>query len=108
KYMDFIFKYLQDCYFLNTDFRDFFRKCYYKDNIERCFCYCDPPYLGMTNNYSNSFTEKDSRDLFDILQAAGVKFALSEFDHPFILEQAKERKLNLIYVGERTNLKNRR
>lgn len=106
--MDFTFKYLQDCYFFNTDFRDFFRKCDYKGNIERCFCYCDPPYLGTDDNYSNSFTEKDSGDLFDVLQAGGVKFALSEFDHPFILEQAKKRKLNIIYIGERQNINNRR
>ena len=31
---------------------------------------------------------------------------MSEFDHPFILEQAKERNLNVIIIGERGNLKN--
>ena len=33
---------------------------------------------------------------------------MSEFNHPFILEQAKERNLNVITIGERQNLKNRR
>ena len=33
---------------------------------------------------------------------------MSEFDHPFILKQAKERNLNVIEIGERQNLKNRR
>ena len=33
---------------------------------------------------------------------------MSEFDHPFILEQAKQRDLNIIYIGERRNLKNKR
>jgi DNA adenine methylase len=33
---------------------------------------------------------------------------MSEFDHPFILEQAKQRNLNVITIGERQNLKNRR
>lgn len=33
---------------------------------------------------------------------------MSEFDHPFILEQAKQRNLNVIVIGERQNLKNRR
>ena len=33
---------------------------------------------------------------------------MSEFDHPFILEQAKQRNLNVIIIGERQNLKNRR
>ena len=32
---------------------------------------------------------------------------MSEFDNEFIMQQAKERKLN-IYIGERQNLKNRR
>ena len=33
---------------------------------------------------------------------------MSEFDNEFILNQAKERRLNIIYIGERTNLKNKR
>ena len=33
---------------------------------------------------------------------------MSEFDNPFILNQAKERNLNIIEIGERVNLKNRR
>lgn len=33
---------------------------------------------------------------------------MSEFDNEFIMQQAKERKLNIIYIGERQNLKNRR
>jgi hypothetical protein len=44
----------------------------------------------------------------DILNLTGIKYAMSEFDHPFILEQAKERGLNVHIIGERQNLKNRR
>ena len=33
---------------------------------------------------------------------------MSEFDNEFILDQAKARGLNIIYIGERQNLKNRR
>ena len=33
---------------------------------------------------------------------------MSEFDNPFIINQAKERGLNIINIGERRNLKNRR
>ncbi len=33
---------------------------------------------------------------------------MSEFDNEFILNQAKERNLNVIIIGERQNLKNRR
>ena len=72
------------------------------------FIYCDPPYLGTTDNYSNSFTEEQSESLFDTLQETKCKFAMSEFDHPFILDQAEKRGLNVIIIGERQNLKNRR
>ena len=72
------------------------------------FIYADPPYLNTADNYSNSFTETDSIALFDALQATGCKFAMSEFDNEFILQQAKERGLNVHIIGERKNLKNRR
>ena len=44
----------------------------------------------------------------DLMIGSGCKFAYSEFDHPFILEQAEKRGLNVIVIGERQNLKNRR
>ena len=97
--------------FDNDDFRRFLKKPNFTkgDNFrDESFVYCDPPYLGTGDNYSHSFTEQDSIDLFDCLQATGCKFAMSEFDHPFILNQAKERRLNVIYIGERINLKNKR
>lgn len=103
------FKYLQDVYFLSGDFRDFFRKCGdLKPNAHRAFVYADGPYLGTADNYSDSFKENDSIDLFDTLQNTGVKWAMSEFDHPFILQQAKERNLEVVTIGERSNIKNRR
>ena len=68
----------------------------------------DPPYLNTVDNYSNSFTESDSLELFETLQSTGCKWAMSEFNHPFILDQAKQRGLNIIEIGERQNLKNRR
>ena len=105
------FDFLFDVTFDNSDFRKFISSISYRHGDEdrlRCFFYCDPPYLGTNDNYSNSFTEQDSLDLFDCLEKTGCKFAMSEFDHPFILEQAKERGLNVIIIGERQNLKNRR
>ena len=98
------------CEFMNVDFRDMFKKLCFKNEADKLktFVYCDPPYLGTGNNYSNSFTEQDSIDLFDTLQATGCKFAMSEFDHPFILQQAKERGLNVHIIGERKNIENRR
>ena len=106
---DFLF----DVQFTNCDFKEIFKKISFDDRngkgeTEQSFIYCDPPYLNTNNNYSNSFTEQDSIDLFNTLQETGCKWAMSEFDNPFILQQAKERNLNVIIIGERQNLKNRR
>ena len=96
-----------DVQFLNCGFKRFFVEARI-NHIEDTFIYNDPPYLGTTDNYSNSFTEADSLDLFNTLSETGCKYAMSEFDHPFILQQAKERGLNVHIIGERQNLKNRR
>tara|TARA_R110002074_G_C12380249_1_gene652350 strand:+ start:191 stop:961 length:771 start_codon:yes stop_codon:yes gene_type:complete len=98
------------CEFMNTCFRDVFKKLAFKDDKEKqkTLVYCDPPYLGTSDNYSDSFNEVDSNDLFDCLIDSGCKFAVSEFDHPFILKQAKDKGLNIIEIGERRNLKNKR
>ncbi len=103
-------KLLFDVQFANFDFRKFINSLSFRDANEqsKAFIYCDPPYLGTDDNYSNSFVEQDSIDLFELLVNSGCKFAMSEFDHPFILKQAEERGLNIIIIGERKNLKNRR
>jgi len=107
-------KLLFDVQFINYNFKDFFKK-YSLDNrgeggIKQTFIYADPPYLQTVDTYSNSNTwqELDSIDLFDALQNTGCKFAYSEFNNPFILDQAKTRGLNIHIIGERQNLKNRR
>lgn len=99
--------------FGNMDFRKFLKSiAFYKDgrnNEDKTLIYCDPPYLNQTSTYTdNGWCEKDSLELFDSLQDTGCKFAMSEFDNPFIIEQAKKRGLNVIVIGERQNLKNRR
>lgn len=105
-------EFLKDCSirFTNFDFRKVINSISLSEenNKEAAFFYCDPPYLGTDDNYSNSFTEQDSIDLFNTLQETGCKWAMSEFDNPFIIQQAKERNLNVIIIGERQNLKNRR
>lgn len=105
--LDKTFELVNDVQFLNCDFRSVFSKIQIRE-IEDTFIYCDPPYQNTDDNYSNSFTEQDSIDLFNTLQETGCKFAMSEFDHPFILDQAKQRNLNVHIIGERQNLKNRR
>ena len=101
---------LQYVKFFNFDFVDFFKTISFRrqSEIDGVLIYCDPPYLGTNDNYSNSFTEEQSKDLLDTLEETKCKFAMSEFDHPFILQQAKQRNLNVIIIGERQNLKNRR
>lgn len=107
KNLDKTFDYLDNVQFFNKDYRKFLSLLRYK-NSDISFIYCDPPYLGTSDNYSNSFTEQDSEDLFNTLETTGCKWAMSEFDYPFILEQAKKRNLNVNIIGERQNLKNRR
>jgi len=96
--------------FMNCDFREMFKKINFRSEKEKkyTFIYADPPYLYTGNNYENSFTEKDSIDLFDTLQNTGIKWAMSEFNNPFILKQAEERNLNVIIIGERKNIRNKR
>jgi DNA adenine methylase len=109
--IDLTFNLLSDVKFINEDFRRFITKYIsFRDKTEQenAFIYCDPPYLLTSDNYSHSFKEQDCIDLLDCVQKIGVKFAYSEFDNPFILQQAKERNLNVIILGERCNLKNRR
>ncbi len=112
KTLDDTFDLINDVKFFNKDFRKFFSGLAIADTTDiqpsRSFIYNDPPYLDSDDNYSHSFTQSDSIDLFNCLQEISCKYAMSEFDHPFIIDQAKQRGLNIIIIGERQNLKNRR
>lgn len=104
------FELLFNVKFSNKDFRKFLKVIAFRNQneINEAFIYCDPPYLSTVDNYSNSFTEHESVILFNSLQETGCKWAMSEFDNPFIIKQAKERNLNVHFIGERQSLKNRR
>lgn len=93
--------------FMNTDFRQMFRRISVKTDREkqRAFVYCDPPYLDTDNNYSAGFKKKDCEELFAVLQSSGIKWAMSEFDHPFILELADRFKCQVTKVTTRKALK---
>ncbi len=103
--------YIEHSQFTNCDFRKFIQKiCFSKK--KKYFLYSDPPYFGTENNYNEDLSwmkwkEQDVVDLFESNIASGLKFAISEFDHPFILETAKKYNLNIINICERQNLKNR-
>lgn len=99
------FEAIKDVQFANCDFRKFFEILRERNNGDT-FIYCDPPYLGTDDNYSHSFTEQDSTDLFDLLDKSGCKWAMSEFDTPHILKEAEARNLKVKFIGTRGNLKN--
>jgi DNA adenine methylase len=105
-------KLIFDVQFFNKDFRKFL-SCLSLDSEKRIlsndtFIYADSPYIGTVSTYEmkTDWTEQDANDLMDSLTETGCKWAMSEFDHSFILQQAEKRGLNIITIGERQNLKN--
>lgn len=106
----------KDVKILNGDFRLIFDKIAYThlhENKENVLIYSDAPYLDSDKKQNviyeiETWTEKDVIDCMDITFNSGFNGAMSEFNHPFILQQAKERNLNVHIIGERQNLKNRR
>lgn len=106
------FELINDVKFFNKDFNKFLSQLAIgeKNDIHpnEGFIYNDPPYLGTTDNYSNSFKKQDTIDLIEANLETKCKFAISEFDNPIILELAKQYNLEVIKIGERQNLKNRR
>ncbi|RYC69759.1 DNA adenine methylase [Spirosoma sordidisoli] len=104
-----IHKQLQGVQLMNCDFRDVLRRISIrKGSHQKAFIYADPPYLDTKGGNYDAFGKQDSIDLFNCLLASGCKFAISEFDHPFILELARINHLRVIPIGERQNMKNRR
>jgi DNA adenine methylase len=103
------FNVIQDCQFMNCDFREVLNKISLKDEIDKqkTFLYCDPPYTQTNDIYSNSFTLQDTRDLFEICVNSGLRFAISEFQNNYVLELAKEFNLRVIPIKERQTLKKR-
>jgi len=110
------FEYIQYIKFMCADFRNVlgkvsFRKAQWDRPLDaktQAFIYADPPYLETGNNYQECLTEQGTQDLFEILVNSGIRFALSEFDNPFVLNLAKEYHLHVTVLGERQTLKNRR
>lgn len=105
--------------FLNCDFREFFKKISFKkpselnpntkNGLDSSFAYLDPPYLDTANNYNTpKWVEQDVVDAMDIMKTQGMKMAMSEFDHPFVVSEAEKRGFKIVQLGERQNMKNRR
>lgn len=106
RYFDDFHKKLSGALFYNRDYVDFL-ECVVPDNLKNAFCYCDPPYVNTDANYAG-FTANDFCNLLDVLISKNIKFAVSEFDSDFVVREAKKRKLNVVRIKERKNLKNRR
>jgi DNA adenine methylase len=102
---------LYDVEFMNCDFRQMLRRIpMSKGDRAGAFIYADPPYLGTGNNYGEASTwrEQDTRELFAELVASGLRFGVSEFDNPVVLDLAKQHGLRVVLIGERHNLRNKR
>jgi len=102
---------LNDTMIINQDFRKALKSISFREKRERdnAFIYADPPYLGTCTNYSTGkWKEQDTIDLFEVLIDSNIRFAMSEFDNPKVIELANKHNLNIIEIGERQNLKNRR
>jgi site-specific DNA-adenine methylase len=103
-------KMLSNCFIHNKDYIKFLDSIYWRDNKIRekskAFVYADPPYHNTGDNYSNSFTEKNTTELFDYLMKLGVRFAISEFDSPLITELTHKYNLVLVNIITRNTLKN--
>jgi DNA adenine methylase len=100
---------LKDTCIANCDYRKFIKNIAAKDRSAKklMFIYCDPPYLGTTSTY-NKFSGKDTIELIECLNEKNIRYAISEFLSPFIENIAKQYNLNLVVIGERRNVNNRR
>jgi len=98
--------------FLNCDFRKVLKKISFHiarpNQKKRAFVYADPPYLDVSNAYGFKWQEKDFQDLVDLLIDSEIRFAISEFDNPKVIEYAKSKRLNIVNLCNRRNLGNHR
>ena len=106
------FRMLQNSKITNVDFRQVLSKISFHEDVtpkNACFNYLDPVYLGTEHNYKvDKWTIKDTEDCFKIMQNSGINSAMSEFDVEPVLDFASDYNMNVIYLKERRNLKNKR
>ncbi|WP_395974217.1 DNA adenine methylase [Chryseobacterium cucumeris] len=106
------FEALENVKIMNRDFRDVLSKISFTKGLndkDKCFVYLDPVYLDTEHFYRvPNWKNEDSLDCLEIVANCGIKSAMSEFDHPFIITEAKRLNLNIIPIKSRANIKNRR
>lgn len=105
------FEIIKNCKILNKDFRDVIPSISFTKGLndrENCFVYLDPVYLDTEHNYRvPKWTKDDTVDCLEIMNNCGIRSAMSEFSHPTVVAEAKQRGLNIIPIGERSNIKSR-
>lgn len=101
---------IKHCKFTCRCFRDVLVNVHFRhiEDKQRVFVYADPPYFETDAKYKSNFILQDTQDLFKTLVDSKIRFALSEFDNPKIIELAESYNLNIHIIGERKNMKNRR
>ena len=102
-------KMIQDVDFLSCDFRGVLGKIAMRGtvNLDNIFIYADPPYLETGTNGYDTFSRIDTIDLFNLLEKSELKYAISEFKNPFIINEAEKRGLHIVDIEERRTLKSR-
>ena len=109
--LDETFERLQGVKIMNRDFRDVLPAISFSKGLndkDKCFVYLDPVYLDTEHYYKvPNWNKKDSTDCLDIMVNCGIKSAMSEFNNPFIVDEAEARGLNVILLKSRANIKKR-
>ncbi|MFV8348959.1 DNA adenine methylase [Flavobacterium sp. GT2P42] len=112
KNMDATFDHLRNSKILSRDFREVLPCISFSKGLndkESCFIFLDPVYLDTESTYRvPKWTKHDTLDCLELMKTCGIKSAMSEFNHPYVIAEAKKRGLNIITIGERSNIKNRK
>lgn len=110
--LDNTFKKLENVKFFNHDFRDVLDKISFSKGVlskSESFVYLDPEYYQTDSNYSTKKQSlNDLKDCFALMHDCGIRSALSEFNHPKVIELAKKHDFNVIFIGERHAMKCRK
>lgn len=107
---------LENVVFRNKGFREFLTGISVGEAhipIKKRLIYSDSPYLNTSNNYGENgkllkWTTKDTEDHFEMLVKSEHRFYMSEFGHQLVLDLTKDYGLNVVSLGERRNIGNRR
>ena len=99
-----------DIKWMNTTYADMFRLIGRGVDWANAFIYCDPPYVGTTNNYGDGratrWTIDDLERVIITMKDIKTKFAISEFESADNLRLATEHGLYVNFIAYKTGLKN--